>query len=64
MAGAFRDVFFFALALEAAERVVFFVVFRRVWPSDETAMSDARTSTAMNRSFLYSILLIGYEVST
>jgi len=62
-----RELFFgllFARALDAADLVVFFVVFRLVWPSDETAMSDARTNTAMKRSFRYSIILIGYEVST
>jgi hypothetical protein len=56
--------FFFVRDLDAVDLVVFFVVFRRVWPSDETAMSDARRNTAMKRSFRYNIILIEYEVST
>jgi hypothetical protein len=69
MAGAagFRETFrgfFLARDLDVADVVIFFVVFRRVWPSDETAMSDARRNTAKKRSFRYNIILIEYEVST
>jgi hypothetical protein len=56
--------FFFARDPDVADLVAFFVVFRRVWPSDETATSDARRNTAMKRSFRYNIILIEYEVST
>jgi hypothetical protein len=67
MAGGFLETFrdfFFARDRDVADLVVFLVVFRRVWPSDETAMSDARRNTAMKRSFRYNIILIEYEVST
>jgi hypothetical protein len=46
------------------EDVVLFFFFEAVWPSDETAIRDARDTTAMVRSVRYSIVLNGSEIST